>query len=141
MAIMRKNYVRRKIIFYLFKTTIEGSGGTGNYMLQRFLSAKSDRECGLLSLFWTFLLSFRWPFIAALAMMGGMAFADGHSVVRMGTEGAQLDDKTGRQQHQVAVKERLPRIFAIDYVNDDRRQQRQAEYGQQDSQDALDGSE
>ena len=58
------------IIFYLFKTTIEGSGGTGNYMLQRFLSAKSDRECGLLSLFWTFLLSFRWPFIAALAMMG-----------------------------------------------------------------------
>ncbi|MBN1482163.1 sodium:solute symporter [candidate division KSB1 bacterium] len=58
------------IIFYLFKTTIEGSGGTGNYMLQRFLAAKSDRECGLLSLFWTFLLAFRWPFIAALAMMG-----------------------------------------------------------------------
>ena len=58
------------ILFYLFKTTIEGSGGTGNYMLQRFLAAKSDRECGLLSLFWTFLLSFRWPFIAALAMMG-----------------------------------------------------------------------
>ena len=58
------------IIFYIFKTTIEGSGGTGNYMLQRFLAAKSDRECGLLSLFWTFLLSFRWPFIAALAMMG-----------------------------------------------------------------------
>lgn len=58
------------IIFYLFKTTIEGSGGTGNYMLQRFLAAKSDRECGLLSLFWTFLLAFRWPFIVALAMMG-----------------------------------------------------------------------
>lgn len=58
------------IIFYLFKTTIEGSGGTGNYMLQRFLAAKSDRECGLLSLFWTFLLAFRWPFIAALAIMG-----------------------------------------------------------------------
>ncbi len=58
------------IIFYLFKTTIEGSGGTGNYMLQRFMAAKSDRDCGLLSLFWTFLLAFRWPFIAALAMMG-----------------------------------------------------------------------
>jgi Na+/proline symporter len=58
------------ILFYLFKTTIEGSGGTGNYMLQRFLAAKSDRDTGLLSLFWTFLLAFRWPFIAAIAMMG-----------------------------------------------------------------------
>ena len=58
------------IIFYLFKVTLEGSGGTGNYMLQRYMAAKSDRETGLLSLFWTFLLSFRWPFIAAIAMMG-----------------------------------------------------------------------
>jgi solute:Na+ symporter, SSS family len=58
------------ILFYLFKTTIEGSGGTGNYMLQRFLAAKSDRDTGLISLFWTFLLAFRWPFIAAIAMMG-----------------------------------------------------------------------
>lgn len=68
------------IIFYLFKTTIEGSGGTGNYMLQRFLAARSDRECGLLSLFWTFLLSFRWPFIAALAMMG-VSFGVGGNVI------------------------------------------------------------
>lgn len=58
------------ILFYLFKVTLEGSGGTGNYMLQRFMAAKNDRECGLLSLFWTFLLSFRWPFIAAIAIMG-----------------------------------------------------------------------
>ena len=58
------------ILFYLFKVTIEGSGGTGNYMIQRFFAARSDRETGLLSLFWTFLLSFRWPFIAAIAMMG-----------------------------------------------------------------------
>jgi SSS family solute:Na+ symporter len=58
------------ILFYLFKVTIEGSGGTGNYMIQRFFAARSDRETGLLSLFWTFLLSFRWPFIAAIALMG-----------------------------------------------------------------------
>ncbi len=58
------------ILFYLFKVTLEGSGGTGNYMLQRYLAARNDRECGLLSLFWTFLLSFRWPFIAAIAIMG-----------------------------------------------------------------------
>ncbi len=57
------------IIFYLMKTFIEGSGGTGGYMVQRFFAARSDREAGLLSLFWIFLLSFRWPFIVAIAMM------------------------------------------------------------------------
>ncbi len=58
------------IIFYLIKTIIEGSGGTGGYMIQRFFASRSDRDAGLLSLFWTFLLSFRWPFIAAIAIMG-----------------------------------------------------------------------
>lgn len=58
------------IIFYLIKTAIEGSGGSGGYMAQRFYASKSDREAGLLSLFWTFLLSFRWPFIASIALMG-----------------------------------------------------------------------
>ncbi len=58
------------ILFYLIKVTLEGSGGTSQYMIQRYFAAKSDREAGLLSLFWTFLLSFRWPFIVAIAMMG-----------------------------------------------------------------------
>jgi Na+/proline symporter len=58
------------ILFYLIKVTIEGSGGTSQYMIQRFFASKSDRESGLLSLFWTFLLAFRWPFIAAIAIMG-----------------------------------------------------------------------
>ncbi|MBN1780910.1 sodium:solute symporter [bacterium] len=58
------------IFFYLVKVTIEGCGGTSQYMIQRYYAARSDREAGLLSLFWTFLLSFRWPFIAAIAVMG-----------------------------------------------------------------------
>ena len=58
------------VFFYLVKVTIEGCGGTSQYMIQRYYAAKSDREAGLLSLFWTLLLSFRWPFIAALAIMG-----------------------------------------------------------------------
>jgi len=58
------------ILFYLIKVTIEGSGGTSQYMIQRFFASRSDRESGLLSLFWTTLLSFRWPFIAAIAIMG-----------------------------------------------------------------------
>ncbi|MBN1407310.1 MAG: sodium:solute symporter [Calditrichaceae bacterium] len=58
------------ILFYLIKVTLEGSGGTSQYMIQRFFASRSDRESGLLSLFWTFLLAFRWPFIAAFATMG-----------------------------------------------------------------------
>lgn len=58
------------IMFYLFKVIIEGSGGTGNYMIQRYYAARNDREAGLLSLFWTFLLSFRWFFVGAIAVWG-----------------------------------------------------------------------
>ncbi|MFH1851060.1 MAG: sodium:solute symporter [Candidatus Neomarinimicrobiota bacterium] len=58
------------ISFYLFKVILEGSGGTGNYMLQRFFAAKNDREAGLLSAFWVFLLSFRWIFIGSIAVIG-----------------------------------------------------------------------
>jgi len=58
------------IMFYLFKVTLEGSSGTGGYMIQRYFAARNDREAGLLSLFWTFLLSFRWPLIASFALLG-----------------------------------------------------------------------
>ncbi len=58
------------ILFYLMKVILEGSGGTGNYMLQRYFAAKDDREAGLLSVFWVFLLSFRWIFIGAIAVIG-----------------------------------------------------------------------
>lgn len=58
------------LLFYLIKVIIEGSAGTGGYMAQRFFAARSDKEAGLLSLLWIFLLSFRWPFIAAIAMLG-----------------------------------------------------------------------
>ena len=58
------------IMFYLFKVTLEGASGAGGYMLQRYFAAKSDREAGILSLFWTSLLAFRWPLIASFAMLG-----------------------------------------------------------------------
>ena len=58
------------IMFYLFKVTLEGASGAGGYMLQRYFAARSDREAGLLSLFWTVLLAFRWPLIASFAMLG-----------------------------------------------------------------------
>ena len=58
------------IMFYIFKVTLEGASGAGGYMLQRYFAAKSDREAGMLSLFWTCLLAFRWPLIASFAMLG-----------------------------------------------------------------------
>ena len=58
------------VMFYILKVILEGSGGTGNYMLQRYFAAKNDREAGLLSAFWVFLLSFRWIFIGAIAVIG-----------------------------------------------------------------------
>ena len=63
-------FIRIAVLFYLLKVVIEGCGGTGNYMIQRYYAAKDDREAGLLSLFWTFLLSFRWLFVGAMAVWG-----------------------------------------------------------------------
>lgn len=58
------------VIFYFLKVFIEGFGGPQGYMAQRYFSVKSDREAGLMSAFWTCLLSFRWPFIIAVAILG-----------------------------------------------------------------------
>ncbi len=69
------------IIFYFIKVTLEGAGGAGNYMAQRYFAASSDREAGLLTLFWTFLLSFRWPFIAAIAILG-IAYGKSNGVIQ-----------------------------------------------------------
>lgn len=69
------------LLFYLIKVIIEGSAGTGGYMAQRFFAARSDRDAGLLSLFWIFLLSFRWPFIAAIAVLGiSLSFNSGEII-------------------------------------------------------------
>ena len=57
------------IFFYFLKTSIEGFGGAGGYMSQRYCAAKSDREAGLLTAFWIFLLSFRWPLVTAIAIL------------------------------------------------------------------------
>ena len=58
------------ILFYFVRTIIEGYSGAGGFMAQRYFAARSDREAGKLSLLWIILLSFRWPFIVSVAMMG-----------------------------------------------------------------------
>ena len=53
--------------FYLMKNIFLGvtSGADA-----RYFGARNDRECGLLSLFWTVLMTFRWPMMMAFAVMG-----------------------------------------------------------------------
>jgi Na+/proline symporter len=58
------------ILFYLLRSCIDGMSGTGGYIIQRFYAAKDEREAGLLSAFWITLLSLRWPFVMAIAIMG-----------------------------------------------------------------------
>jgi Na+/proline symporter len=58
------------LFFYTVKTVMQGMGGSGGYMLQRYFAARSDREAGLLSLFWILLLAFRWPLVTAFAVLG-----------------------------------------------------------------------
>ncbi len=53
--------------FYLMKNIFLGVTSGAD---SRYFGARSDRECGLLSLFWTTLMTVRWPMMMAFAVMG-----------------------------------------------------------------------
>lgn len=53
--------------FYLMKNIFLGVTAGAD---SRYFGARSDRECGLLSLFWTTLMTVRWPMMMAFAVMG-----------------------------------------------------------------------
>lgn len=74
------NLIGLATMFYLLRSTIDGMCGSGGYMIQRFMAAKNEREVGLLSVFWIFLLSFRWPFIMAIAILAVSLSASGHVI-------------------------------------------------------------
>lgn len=54
----------------LLKTVIDGLSGSGGYAIQRLLAAKNEREAGLISAVWIFLLMFRWPMVIGFAVLG-----------------------------------------------------------------------
>ena len=74
------NLIGLATMFYLLRSTIDGMCGSGGYMIQRFMAAKNEREVGLLSVFWIFLLSFRWPFIMSIAILAISLSAAGHVI-------------------------------------------------------------
>ena len=55
------------MMFYLLRSIFAGigSGGTPQYF-----GARNDRECGLLSYLWTWLMMFRWPMMIGVAVLG-----------------------------------------------------------------------
>jgi len=58
--------------FYFFMIVIGGIGcaGGASDMNQRYYAAKSPREASLLTLFWMFLFTFRWPMVIGIAVLG-----------------------------------------------------------------------
>ncbi len=55
------------MLFYLLRSVFAGlgSGGTPQYF-----GARNDRECGLLSYLWIWLMTFRWPMMIGIALLG-----------------------------------------------------------------------
>lgn len=45
-------------------------GGMGTGADPRYFGARNERECGLLTYFWTWLMTFRWPLMMGFAVLG-----------------------------------------------------------------------
>jgi Na+/proline symporter len=58
------------ILFYLFRTTLEGMGGVGGYTDQRFFAARNEREAGLLTMESIVISVLRWSMVAGLVALG-----------------------------------------------------------------------
>lgn len=60
-------YLAMAAFFFLLKNVLQGMGSGGD---PKYFGARSDRECGMLTLFWTTLMTFRWPMMMGFAVLG-----------------------------------------------------------------------
>ena len=58
------------ILCILFFTAKAFQQGLGEGWDPKFFGARSDRECGLLTFYWTWILMLRWPLMMAFAALG-----------------------------------------------------------------------
>jgi Na+/proline symporter len=65
------------IMLYASKLLLEGFGGPTGYAAQRYFAAKDEKDAARMTGLWIFLLSFRWPFIVAVCMLG-IYFGNGY---------------------------------------------------------------
>ncbi|NQZ59924.1 MAG: sodium:solute symporter, partial [Lentisphaeraceae bacterium] len=55
------------MLFYLFRNIFHGVGNIGD---PKYFGAKNDRECGKLTALWTMMMTFRWPMMMGIAVLG-----------------------------------------------------------------------
>jgi Na+/proline symporter len=55
------------MFFYLLKNILQGAGNIGD---PKFFGAKNDRECSKMSVLWTIMMTFRWPMMMGIAVLG-----------------------------------------------------------------------
>lgn len=58
------------ILFWVMKSMVEGLGGMGGYMAQRYYAVKDERSAGLMTAEWAVLLSIRYAMVAGIALLG-----------------------------------------------------------------------
>ncbi|RKX41449.1 MAG: sodium:solute symporter, partial [Verrucomicrobia bacterium] len=71
-AYMPKGYEAYKhlILFMSFYLLRSIFAGIGSGAMPQYFGARNDRECGLLSFLWTWLMTFRWPLMIGIAVLG-----------------------------------------------------------------------
>ena len=58
------------VMFFFLKVVGQGMGGEQGMVSQRYFASASDRDSGRLTALWTLCMTFRWPFIMAVAVFG-----------------------------------------------------------------------
>jgi len=71
-ASMPKGYESYKLLiplmfFYLFRNVMCGIGNIGD---PKYFGAKTDRECAKMTGLWTMMMTFRWPMMMGIAVLG-----------------------------------------------------------------------
>jgi solute:Na+ symporter, SSS family len=89
------------VLMWVFRSTLEGMGGVGGYVDQRFFAARTEREASLLTAEAVVLSIFRWTMIAGLVVMG-------LHVVQGGLTGAELIEEDPEQVLPVVLGQLLP---------------------------------
>lgn len=82
-------------MFYLFRNILGGLGSGGD---PKYFAARSERECGLLTFLWTWLMMFRWPMMMGFAVLGLFLVRD------------LFPDQSVLDAAAVAIKQHIPNI-------------------------------
>ncbi len=56
--------------FFIVKSVMQGFGALQGYMAQRWLSCRTDRDAGVMSVVWLFALVGRWAMVIGVALLG-----------------------------------------------------------------------